>query len=70
MNATLAKLASPKVLIQQCGWKPASLSVGDEVSVAGAMAKDGTTTANARLVTRADGRRVSAGSSGGDVAPR
>jgi hypothetical protein len=64
------EMASPKVLVQQCGWKPSSLAIGDEVSVAGAIAKDGSTTANARLITLADGRRVSAGSSGGDVAPR
>ena len=64
------ELASPKVLVQQCGWTARSLNVGDEVTVEGAMAKDGSTTANARAVTLADGRRVSAGSSGGDVPPR
>ena len=63
------ELASPKVLVQ-CGWTARSLNVGDEVTVEGAMAKDGSTTANARVVTLADGRRVSAGSSGGDVPPR
>ena len=62
------EMASPKALAQ-LGWKPTSLSVGDEVTVEGAMAKDGTTSANARALTLADGRRVSAGSSGGDVAP-
>ncbi len=63
------ELASPKVLAQ-CGWTLKSLSVGDEVTVEGAMAKDGSTTANARIVTLADGRRVSAGSSGGDQPPQ
>ena len=61
------ELASPNVLVQQCGWKATSLKVGDEVTVEGAIAKDESTTANARVVTLADGRRVSAGSSGGDV---
>jgi hypothetical protein len=64
------ELASPKVLVQQCGWKPTMVNIGDEVTVEGAMAKDGTATANARALTLADGRRMSAGSSGGDVAPR
>jgi Family of unknown function (DUF6152) len=60
------ELASPKVLAQY-GWRLTSLKVGDDVTVDGAMAKDGTTSANARVVTLADGRRVSAGSSGGDL---
>ena len=63
------ELASPKVLVQQCGWTSKSLNIDDEVTVEGAMAKDGTATANARIVTLAGGRRVSAGSSGGDIAP-
>jgi len=64
------ELASPNVLVQQCGWTGKTLHVGDEVTVEGAMAKDGSTMANARVVTLADGRRVSAGSSGGDLPPR
>src|SRR2546426_2636099 len=64
------ELASPNVLVQQCGWTGKTLHVGDEVTVEGAMAKDGSTMANARGVTLADGRRVSAGSSGGDLPPR
>jgi len=59
------ELASPLVLLQ-CGWRANFLNVGDEVTVEGAMAKDGSNRANARVVTLADGRRVSAGSSGGD----
>jgi hypothetical protein len=62
------ELASPKVLAQ-LGWKPTSMHVGDEVAVEGAMAKDGSSSGNAREVTFASGQRVSAGSSGGDVAP-
>ncbi|PYQ72370.1 MAG: hypothetical protein DMG04_17530 [Acidobacteria bacterium] len=60
------ELASPLVLLQ-CGWTARLLNVGDEVTVEGAMAKDGANRANARVVTLADGRRVSAGSSGGDL---
>jgi hypothetical protein len=64
------ELASPKVLVMQCGWKTTSVKVGDVVTVEGAMAKDGSASANARIVTTADGRRLSAGSSGGDAPPR
>ena len=62
------ELASPKVLAT-LGWRPTLLHVGDEVTVEGAMAKDGSSSGNAREVTFANGQRVSAGSSGGDVAP-
>jgi len=62
------ELASPKVL-SQLGWRLTSVHVGDEVIVEGAMAKDGSLTGNAREVTFASGQRVSAGSSGGDLAP-
>jgi hypothetical protein len=37
--------------------------------VDGALAKDGSKLVNARVVVMADGRRVFAGSSGGDAAP-
>jgi hypothetical protein len=60
------ELASPMVLLQY-GWRAMSLNVGDEVTVEGAMAKDGSNRANARAVTLADGRHLSAGSSGGDL---
>lgn len=60
------ELASPQVLLQQ-GWRARSLNVGDEVTIEGWMARTSATTVNARIVTLADGRRVSAGSSGGDV---
>jgi DNA/RNA endonuclease YhcR with UshA esterase domain len=65
----VVELASPKVLVQS-GWTAMSLRIGDEVTIEGAMSKDGSKTANARVVTLADGRRVSAGSSGGDVPPQ
>ena len=62
------ELGAIPVLVKQ-GWRRDSLKVGDMVTVEGARAKDGSTTANARAVKLADGRRVFAGSSGGDQAP-
>jgi hypothetical protein len=62
------ELGAIPVLVKQ-GWRRDSLKVGDVVTVEGARAKDGSTTANARVVKLADGRRVFAGSSGGDAAP-
>lgn len=61
------ELASPNVLVRN-GWTRRSLAVGDEVTVQGSQAKDGSNMANARVVTLADGKRVFAGSSG-DAAP-
>src|SRR5687767_1850197 len=60
------ELASPNALVRN-GWTRKSLSVGDEVTVAGSAARDGSKMANARVVTLADGRQVFAGSSGGDA---
>ena len=62
------ELASPNVLVRN-GWTRKSLNVGDEVVVEGSLAKDGAKMANARVVRLADGRRVFAGSSGGDAPP-
>ena len=58
------ELASPNVLVRQ-GWTRQSLKIGDEITVTGSMAKDGSKMANARNVTLADGKRVFAGSAGG-----
>ena len=58
------ELASPNVLVRQ-GWTRQSLKIGDEISVTGSMAKDGSKMANARNVTLASGKRVFAGSPGG-----
>jgi hypothetical protein len=44
-----------------------SLKVGDEITIDGALAKDGSKTCNARAVKLPDGRSVFAGSSGGDT---
>ena len=58
------ELASPNVLVRQ-GWTRSSLKIGDEITVSGSMAKDGSKMANARNVTIATGKRVFAGSPGG-----
>src|SRR5579863_209203 len=51
------ELASPNVLVRQ-GWSRHTLNVGDQVTVEGAQAKDGSQMANARTVTLADGKKV------------
>ena len=56
------ELASPNVLMRN-GWTRKSLQVGDQVSVSGSMAKDGSKMANARQVTLSDGKKIFAGSS-------
>jgi hypothetical protein len=63
------ELASPNVLVRN-GWSRKSMNVGDEIVVEGSLAKDGSKMANARVVRLADGRRVFAGSSGGDAPPK
>ena len=55
------ELGSPNVLIRQ-GWRRSSLKQGDQVTVEGYLAKDGSNLANARRVTLPDGRKVFAGS--------
>jgi hypothetical protein len=55
------ELASPNVLSRN-GWTRHSLQEGDEISVSGSMAKDGSNLANARNVTLANGKKVFAGS--------
>jgi Family of unknown function (DUF6152) len=62
------ELGAIPVLLKQ-GWRKDSLKAGDQVTVEGSMAKDGSKSANARSVMLPDGRRVFAGSSGGDRAP-
>ncbi len=60
------ELASPNVL-RRSGWSSKSLQAGDQVTVEGSMAKDGSKMANARTVTLANGKKVFAGSVGGDA---
>ncbi len=57
------ELGAIPVLMKQ-GWKRDSLKVGDQVTVDGSRAKDGSNTANASRVMLPDGRRVFGGSSG------
>src|SRR5712671_5324882 len=59
------ELGAIPVLLKQ-GWRKESLKQGDQVTVEGTLAKDGSKSANARSVVLPDGRRVFAGSSGGN----
>ena len=61
-----AEMGSPNILMRN-GWRRDSLKKGDAIIVMGSAAKDGSNMANAQRVTLADGRRVFAGSSGGDA---
>jgi hypothetical protein len=60
------EILSPNALARQ-GWNSTSLKFGDAISIEGYLAKDptpladGSLHANARTVTRADGRRVFSG---------
>lgn len=49
--------------LRRNGWQRDTLKVGDQVSIDGFRAKDGTNTCNMRSVKFADGKRVFAGSS-------
>ena len=59
------ELGAPAGLMRQ-GWTRNSLKIGDVVTVNGSLAKDGSNMANATTVTLGNGKRVFAGSSGGD----
>lgn len=61
------ELASPNAL-RRLGWTRDFLQVGGAVTVFGSLARDGSKMANARSITRADGRKMEAGSSAGDAA--
>ena len=54
------ELGSPNALMR-LGWTRHSLKEGDQVTVEGSLAKDGSKLANARQVKLADGRKVFAG---------
>jgi len=53
--------APPNMLYRQ-GWRRDSLKEGDEVTIEGFVAKDGSATMTARSVTLANGRKMFAGS--------
>ncbi len=48
------------------GWRKDSLKIGDIVTFEGSLAKNGQPLVSARTVTLADGKKLFAGSSGGD----
>jgi hypothetical protein len=51
------ELSSPNSLLR-AGWTRHSLQVGDKITVNGFRAKDGSSLANAAIMTAADGRRI------------
>ena len=55
------EMGSPNTLIRQ-GWRRSALKEGDQVTIEGYAAKDGSSLANARSVTLPDRRKVFAGS--------
>ena len=59
----------PPNTLTRNGWSVNSLKAGDQVTIEGVLAKDGSKTCNARMVKLPDGRSVFAGSSGGDAPP-
>lgn len=62
------ELGSPNGLIRR-GWRRTSLKEGDQVTIEGYAAKDGSNVANARSVTLPDGSKVFAGSPETDGGP-
>ena len=60
------ELAAPAMLMRR-GWTRNSIKLGESVTVSAFLAKDGSNLANASTVTLVDGRKVFAGSSGGDA---
>jgi len=56
--------------LQARGWLRDTMKIGDEVTVQGSLARDGTKRANARTVTTSDGRKLGAASSEGNTPPR
>src|SRR5499425_2033297 len=56
------EMGSPNGLMRQ-GWTRNSMKIGDEVTVEGSAAKDGSNIGNARSVTLKDGQRLFAASS-------
>jgi hypothetical protein len=62
------EMGSPNGLMRQ-GWSRHSLKIGDQVSIEGSQAKDGSKLANARSVVLANGQKLFAASSQGTQAP-
>ena len=56
------EMGSPNGLMRQ-GWSRNSMKIGDEITVEGSRAKDGSNIGNARSVMMSDGKRLFAASS-------
>jgi hypothetical protein len=52
----------PPLILRRAGWRQDSLKIGDQVTVQGYRARDGSKMANGSKVTLADGRQVFSGS--------
>ena len=52
----------PPLILRRSGWTQNSLKIGDQITVQGYRAKDGSKMANGSKVTLADGRQVFSGS--------
>jgi hypothetical protein len=61
MTQWMVETSNPNGLMR-LGWTKNSLKPGDEITVEGYLAKDGSSTANAAQITLADGSKVFAGS--------
>ena len=59
----------PPNTLTRNGWSKDSLKFGDQITIEGSLAKDGSKTCNVRAIKLPDGRSVLAGSSGGDAPP-
>jgi hypothetical protein len=53
-------------MLKRSGWSRESIKDGDQITITGNLAKDGSNTCNANSIVLADGKRVFAGSSRGD----
>jgi hypothetical protein len=63
------EMGGPNALLRQ-GWKRDSVKAGDTVTFEGSLARDGSNLVNARtVIMTATGRKMFAGSSGGDQPP-
>ena len=57
----------PPNTLTRNGWSRDSLKAGDQITIDGSLARDGSKTCNVRVARLPDGRSVFAGSSGGDA---
>ena len=57
----------PPHLLQGSGWTRTTMKMGDQLTVNGSLAKNGTPRVNARAVTTKEGKRLGAGSSEGQL---